>query len=169
MATERNGGPWSLMSGTDMAHEEEEDGLVQYKVMPFGMKNSPATFQRLINQVISGLTGCDAYIDDVIVYSETWSEHVQIMCKLFEKLSDAKLTVNLCKREFGKATVTFLGHVVGQGYVKPVVAKVKAICEFLLSKGKKQLMRFLGMVGYYGKFCPNFSTIAEPLTRLLSE
>ena len=73
------------------------DGLFQYKVMPFGMKNSPATFQRLINQVISGLTGCDAYIDDVIVYSETWSEHVEIMCKLFEKLSDAKLTVNLCK------------------------------------------------------------------------
>ena len=145
------------------------DGLFQYKVMPFGMKNSPATFQRLINQVISGLTGCDAYIDDVIVYSETWSEHVEIMCKLFEKLSDAKLTVNLCKCEFGKATVTFLGHVVGQGNVKPVVAKVKAICEFPVPKGKKQLMRFLGMAGYYRKFCPNFSTIAEPLTRLLSK
>ena len=145
------------------------DGLFQYKVMPFGMKNSPATFQRLINQVISGLTGCDAYIDDVIVYSETWSEHVEIMYKLFEKLSDAKLTVNLCKCEFGKATVTFLGHVVGQGNVKPVVAKVKAICEFPVPKGKKQLMRFLGMAGYYRKFCPNFSTIAEPLTRLLSK
>ena len=97
------------------------DGLFQYKVMPFGMKNSPATFQRLINQVISGLTGCDAYTDDVIVYSETWSEHVEIMCKLFEKLNDAKLTMNLCKCKFGKATVTFLGHVVGQGNVKPVV------------------------------------------------
>ena len=90
------------------------------------MKNSPATFQRLINQVISGLTGCDAYIDDVIVYSETWSEHVEIMYKLFEKLS-----------EFGKATVTFLGHVVGQGNVKPVVAKVKTICEFPVPKGEK--------------------------------
>ena len=145
------------------------DGLFQYKVMPFGMKNSPATFQRLINQVISGLTGCDAYIDDVIVYSATWSEHVEIMCKLFEKLSDAKLTVNLCKCEFGKATVTFLGHVVGQGNVKHVIAKVKAICEFPVPKGKKQLMRFLGMAGYYRKFCPNFSTIAEPLTRLLSK
>ena len=145
------------------------DGLFQYKVMPFGMKNSPATFQRLINQVISGLTGCDAYIDDVIVYSETWSEHVEIMCKLFEKLSDAKLTVNLCKCEFGKATATFLRHVVEQGNVKPVVAKVKAICEFPVPKGKKQLMRFLGMAGYYRKFCPNFSTIEEPLTRLLSK
>ena len=113
------------------------DGLFQYKVIPFGMKNSPATFQRLINQVISGLIGCDAYIDDVIVYSETWSEHVEIMCKLFEKLSDAKLTVNLCKCEFGKATVTFLGHVVRQGNVKLLVAKAKAICEFPVPKGKK--------------------------------
>ena len=95
------------------------------------------TYQRLINQVISGLTGCDAYIDDVIVYSETWSEHVEIMCKLFEKLSDAKLTVNLCKCEFGKATVTFLGHVVGQGNVKHVVAKVKAICEITCTLRKE--------------------------------
>ena len=121
-----------------------DDGLFQFKVMPFEMQNSPATFQRLINQVISGLTGCDAYIDDVIVYSETWSEHVKIMYKLFEKLSDAKLTVNLCKCEFGKATVTFLGHVVGQGNIKPVVAKVKAICELPVPKGKKQLLCFLG-------------------------
>ena len=91
------------------------------------------------------------------------------MCKLFEKLSDAKLTVNLCKCEFGKVTVTFPGHVLGQGTVKPVVAKVKAICEFPVPKGKKQLMRFLGMAGYYRKYCPNFSTIAEPVTRLLSK
>ena len=102
------------------------------------------------------MTGCDAYIDDVIVYSETWSEHVEIMYKLFEKLSDAKLTVNLCKCEFRKATVTFLRHVVEQGNVKPVVAKVKAICEFPVPKGKKQLTRFLDMAGYYRKFCPIF-------------
>ena len=145
------------------------DGLFQYKVMPFGMKNSPATFQRLINQVVSGLPGCDAYIDDVIIYSETWEEHLDIMRKLFERLSAAKLTVNLSKCEFGKATVTFLGHVVGQGLVKPIEAKVTAICEFPAPVGKRQLMRFLGMAGYYRKFCPNFSTIAEPLTRLLGK
>ena len=145
------------------------DGLFQYKVMPFGMKNSPATFQRLINQVISGLPGCGAYIDDVIIYSETWEEHLDIMRKLFERLSAAKLTVNLSKCEFGKATVTFLGHVVGQGLVKPIEAKVTAICQFPAPVGKRQLMRFLGMAGYYRKFCPNFSTIAEPLTRLLGK
>ena len=145
------------------------DGLFQYKVMPFGMKNSPATFQRLINQVTSGLSGCDAYIDDVVIYSDTWEEHLDVTRKFFERLSAAKLTVNLSKCEFGKATVTFLGHVVGHGTVKPIDAKVRAICELPAPVGKKQLMRFLGMAGYYRKFCPNFSTIAEPLTRLLGK
>ena len=144
-------------------------GLFQYKVMPFGMKNSPATFQRLINKVIGDIDGCDAYIDDIVVYSSTWEKHLQILRQLFQKLATAKLTVNLVKSEFGHAQVTFLGHVVGQGQVKPVNAKVNAISEFPRPETKKQIMRFLGMVGYYRKFCPNFSHVAEPLTNLLKK
>ena len=72
------------------------DGLYQYKVLPFGMKNSPATFQSLINKVIAGLHGCEAYID-VIIYSDTWEEHLQIIRKFFERLTKAKLTINLTK------------------------------------------------------------------------
>ena len=145
------------------------NGLYQYKVMPFGMKNSPATFQRLVNNVICGLDGCDAYIDDVIIYSDSWSDHLQRIRKFFERLSEAKLTVNLAKTEFCHATVTFLGHLVGQGQVKPLEAKVNAISEFPVPKCKRQLMRFLGMAGYYRKFCKNFSGIAEPLTNLLKK
>ena len=88
---------------------------------------------------------------------------------LFEKLLKAQLTVNLNKCDFGCARVQFLGHVVGHGVVTPVEAKVKAICDFLQPRSRKELMRFLGMAGYYRKFCPNFSTVAEPLTRLLSK
>ena len=145
------------------------NGLYQYKVMPFGMKNSPATFQRLVNNVICGLDGCDAYIDDVIIYSDSWSDHLQRIMKFFDRLSKAKLTVNLAKTEFCHATVTFLGHLVGQGQVKPLEAKVNAISEFPVPKCKRQLMRFLGMAGYYRKFCKNFSGIAEPLTNLLKK
>ena len=76
------------------------DGLYQYKVMPFGMKNSPATFRRLLNNVICGLDGCDAYIDDVIIYSDSWSDHLQRIRKFFDRLSKAKLTVNLAKTDF---------------------------------------------------------------------
>ena len=145
------------------------DGLYQYKVMPFGMKNSPASFQRLINKVIADLEGCEAYIDDVIIYSDTWEEHLRIIREFFERLSRAMLTINLSKSEFGQAQVTYLGHVVGQGEVKPVSATVKAIANFPRPESKKQLMRFLGMAGYYRRFCPNFAAVAEPLTQLLSK
>lgn len=143
------------------------EGLYQYKVMPFGMKNSPATFQRLMNSVLAGLDNCDAYIDDAIIPSDDFDEHLQAIRAFFDRLTEAKLTINLEKSEFCHAVLTFLGHVVGQGLVKPVDAKVKAISEFPEPTCKRQLMRFLGMAGYYRKFCSNFSVIAAPLTNLL--
>ena len=143
------------------------DGLYQYKVMPFGMKNSPATFQRLVNSLIFGLDGCKAYIDDAIIYSEEWKQHLEIIREFFKRLSDAKLTINLLKSEFCHANLTFLGHIVGQGQVRPVEAKVEAISDFPVPTGKRQLMRFLGMAGYYREFCNNVSVLAEPLTNLL--
>lgn len=81
--------------------------------MPFGMKNVPATFQCLINTVIAGLEGCSAYIDDMVVYSDTWEQHLGQVRLLTLRLRKAKLTVNLAKSEFGCAHVVFLGHLVG--------------------------------------------------------
>ena len=137
--------------------------------MPFGMKNSPATFQHLVNSIVSDLENCEAYINDIIIYNNTWEEHLRTIRKFFVRLSKAKLTISLAKSEFGCATVTYLGHVVGQGHVKPVDAKITSISEFPRPTSKKHVMRFLGMAGYYRKFCPNFSSITEPLTRLLSK
>ena len=111
------------------------NGLYQYKVMPFGMRNSPATFQRLMNMVTSGLQGCDVYIDDAILRANEWSDHLQVIRDFFDRLTEAKLTINLTKSEFFHACVTFLGHTVGQGQVKPVDAKVKAISEFPIPTG----------------------------------
>ena len=143
------------------------DGLFQYKVMPFGMRNGPATFQRLMTQVISGLKKTDVYIDDLVISGATWPEHLEHLSSLFDRLADANLTVNLDKCEFAQATVTFLGHVVGQGQILPLKAKVEAIEKFPPPDGKKALMRFLGMAGFYRKFCRNFSPVVAPLTDLL--
>ena len=143
------------------------NGLYQYNVMPFGLKNGPATFQRLINSVTAGLEGCEAYMDDIILYSDSWEEHLERLELFFERLSNAKLTVNLSKSEFACGSVKYLGHTVGQGKVKPIGSKVQAIRDFPRPVTKKQVMRFLGMVGYYRKFCANFSTVSEPLTQLL--
>ena len=145
------------------------DGFFQYKVMPFGMKNAPATFQRMINKITANFEGCEAYIDDVIVFGNTWKQHLERLCELFRRLRTAKLTVNLVKSDFGDAHVTYLGHVVGQGQVKPVTAKVEAIINYPVPSNKKEIMSFLGMSGYYRKFCKNFSSVCEPLTRLLSK
>ena len=113
-------------------------GLYQYKVMAFGMKNSPATFQRLINSVTSGIDGCEAYIDDAIIYSDTWEEHLSTIRQFYDRLSDAKLTINLSKSEFACATVIFLGHVVGQGQIKPVDSKLCAINDFPRPENKQK-------------------------------
>ena len=133
------------------------------------MKNSTATFQRLINSKVAGLEHCEAYIDDAIKYNYEWSHHLETIKAFFDRLSEAKLTINISKSEFCHAYLIFLGHVVGQGQVKSVEAKVGAISGFPVPTCKRQLMRFLGMAGNYRKFCNTFSVIAEPLTNLPSK
>lgn len=139
-------------------------GLYSYRVMPFGLRNAPATFQRLMNRVVSGLEGCSVYLDDLVIYSDTWHAHLKRIRALFDRLSEARLTVNLAKCEFARATVTYLGRVVGQGHVAPVQAKVRAVEHFPRPTTKKELQRFLGLVGYYRSFCKNFSTVVFHMT-----
>ena len=120
--------------------------------MPFGMRNAPAMLQRLINHIIHDVPGCEAYIDNVIIYSDSWEDHVKQIPASFECLKAANLTINLCKSEFGHACVTFLGHVVGQDLVEPIIAKVEAIVDFPEPSNKKELLRFLGIADYYRRF-----------------
>ena len=144
-------------------------GLYQYKVMPFGMKNAPATFQRMVNKLVRDIDGCEGYIDDVVIFSDNWSDHIRQIERFFQIMREAKLTINLMKSEFGKATVKYLGHIVGQGQVRPLDAKIQTIVKFPIPTSRKELARFLGMAGYYRNFCLNFSDIAAPLTNLLSK
>lgn len=136
--------------------------------MAFGMRNAPATFQRLVNIVLADVPHCTAYLDDVVVYSSDWVTHVTTLRTVFQRLAEASLTLNLAKCEFGKATVTYLGKQVGGGEVRPLGAKVAAITTFPVPTTRRELRRFLGMAGYYRGFCRNFSSVAAPLTSLLS-
>jgi len=108
-------------------------------------------------------------VDDLIICHETWEAHIRELRKLFERLREARLTVNLVKSDFGKATVQYLGHMVGQGSVYPVSAKVDAIVDFPTPTGRKGIQRFLGMAGYYRRYCRNFSEVVRPLTDLLKK
>lgn len=143
-------------------------GLFQYRVLPFGMRNAPATFQRVINCTIQGLEGTFAYLDDLVVISDTWEDHVIRLKALLDRLSQAGFTINLAKTTFGSAVVTYLGHVVGRGQARPKEANVQAVLQCPVPPDRKSLMRFLGMAGFYRRFCSNFSVVAAPLTDLTS-
>ena len=125
------------------------------------MKNSQATFQRMMNKCLTALEGVGIYVDDIVIHSNSWSEHLKRLEA--DRLAAANVTVNLTKSDFGHAKVIYLGHVVCMGKVTPVEAKIKCIAEYPIPENRKGLMRFLGMAGYYKKFCKNFSDIAVPL------
>lgn len=144
------------------------DGLYQYRFMPFGLKNAPGTFQRMINQVIRGLDGVQAYLDDLVITSDTWQDHLVKLGSLFQRLSEAGLVINLKKSDFAHATVTYLGHVIGQGKLAPRLAKVDSILQYPAPRNRKALRRFLGMAGFYRRFCKNFASVVAPLTNLIS-
>ena len=145
-----------------------EEGLFQYKVMPFGMKNAASTFQRLANKVIENLDNCAVYIDDIIVYSNDWPDHLEQIRKLFQRIGEADLTINLSKSEIGKQSLNYLGFEIGHGKIKPIMAKVQAVVNFPVPNSRKELRRFLGMAGYYRKFCKNYADVVHPLTSLTS-
>lgn len=129
------------------------NSFLQYTVMPFGLCNAPATFQRLVSKVLGGVSNCCACLDDIVVYSNDWLSHITTLREVFARLSGASLTLKLAKCEFGKGTVLYLGQQVGQGQVRPVDAKISAITAFPTPTTRRELRRFLGMAGYYRRFC----------------
>lgn len=146
-----------------------EDGHYEYTRMPFGLKNAPATFQRVMNVVLSGLVGkiCFVYMDDIIVYSTSLQEHCQNLNKVFEALRNNNLKVQVDKSEFLKKEVSFLGHIVSNEGVRPNPDKIEVIQKWPIPKTEKDIKAFLGTLGYYRKFIKDFSLITKPLTQCL--
>ncbi|XP_033362977.1 uncharacterized protein LOC117241106 [Bombus vosnesenskii] len=146
-------------------------GHFQFKRMHFGLKNAPATFQRLMNSVLSGLQGIElfVYLDDIVIYSRSLQEHEIIFNKLMERLRTAKLRLQPDKCEFLRHEVNYLGHIISEDGVKPDPKKVEAVSKFPRPKRAKNIKQFLGLAGYYRRFIPDFSKVAKPLTKLLKK
>ena len=142
-------------------------GLFQFRRMPFGLQGAPATFQRMVDKLLEGLEHfAGAYIDDVIVFSSTWEDHLTHLEEVFHKIQQAGLTVKARKCQFAMQECVYLGHKVGSGKVRPEEVKVKAIRTFEVPRSKTQVRAFLGITGYYRKFIPHYATVALPLTDL---
>ncbi|CAM4583905.1 unnamed protein product [Lepidochelys kempii] len=142
-------------------------GLYEFNVLPFGLRNAPATFQRLVDGLLAGLGEyAVAYLDDVAIFSDSWADHLEHLQKVLERIREAGLTVKAKKCQIGLNRVTYLGHQVGQGTISPLQAKVDAIQKWPVPKSKKQVQSFLGLAGYYRRFVLHYSQIAAPLTDL---
>ncbi|XP_036140388.1 uncharacterized protein LOC118644842 [Monomorium pharaonis] len=146
-------------------------GHYQFKRMPFGLKNAPATFQRLMDNVLSGLQGNElfVYMDDIVIYAKSLREHEIKFTRLMQRLRNANLKLQPDKCEFLRHEVAYLGHIIGSNGVRPDPGKINSIMNFPTPKTPKNIKQFLGLAGYYRRFIPNFSKTAKPLTNLLKK
>lgn len=144
-------------------------GHYEFKRMPFGLTGAPATFQRLMNYVLTGLQGlsCYVYLDDIVIYGKDINDHNRKLKLVFDRLRKHNLKLQTEKCNFLCKQVTFLGHVCTQDGVRPNPELVRVVKDFPQPTKVKELQSFLGLANYYRKFIQNFSKIAEPLNKLL--
>src|SRR5947199_9016405 len=142
--------------------------LYEFLVMPFGLCNAPATFQRLMHEVLGNLiyTKAPVYLDDIIIHSKTF-EHLKDIDKVFGKLRDAKLMSKESKCEFCVPEIKFLGHIIGKDGRKVDSDKVEKVKNYSRPENITQLREFLGLASYYRKFIKDFSMKVKPMTKLL--
>lgn len=124
-------------------------GIFEFTAMPFGIKNTAQTFQRMMNSVLQGLDYVYCYIDDVLIASETTEQHEHHLRKVLKRLQRAGITVNPAKCIFDEPEIKFLGYLVSAEGIRPLPDKVKATQEYPKPKTVVELRRFLAMVNYY--------------------
>ena len=143
-------------------------GTYRFPKMPFGLCNAPATFQRLMDTVLSGLNFeiCLAYLDDIIVFSSDLKSHLTRLTQLFQKLREANLKLKPSKCCLLQKRVTFLGYVISQNGVETDPDKIAAVVNWPIPTNLRQSRAFVGLCQYYRRFVPNFSETAKPLHEL---
>jgi len=148
-----------------------KQGHWEYRILPFGLKMAPATFKKMMNSVLSGLTGtrCFVYLDDIVIYARSLADHNTKLQEVLDRLQMHKLKLQPDKCEFLRKEVNYLGHQITEAGVRLDPQKVAAIEQFPTSITSKQLKTFCGMISYCRRFIPNCSRIASPLYKLLKK
>ena len=146
-------------------------GLFQFAVMPFGLCNAPATFERLMSQVMRGLhwKRCLVYIDDILVFGQDFESALQSLELVLIRVAEYGLQLKSTKCHLFRSSVPFLGHIVGRAGLECDPNKVSAVANWIPPSTIKGVREFLGFTGYYRRFVPDYSTVAQPLVRLLGK
>lgn len=145
-------------------------GQYQFRVMPFGLKNAPGTFQNLMRHVLADYWGkfAIAYLDDIIVYSEDWKQHLLHLALIFERLQIYGLTCSPQKCQFGQTSLPYLGHVVTSEGNHPQPKHLQAILDAEPPRTRKGLRSLLGAMNWLHEYVPHYSEITAAMTDLLS-
>ena len=142
-----------------------ENGHYEYTRMPFGLKNAPATFQRMMDKILMKYlhTFSFVYMDNIVIFSKSLQEHLQHIKLIFDELREHGLKIQLDKSEFLRKEVPFLGHIITPEGIKPNREKIKAIIKYPLPKTQTEVRTYLGLTGFYRKFVKNCAKISKSL------
>ena len=163
---------WQL----EMAQEDKkkatfctQDGVWSYNVMPMGLCNASSSWQAVMHVILSGMqfTECLTFLDDCLIYSKTYEEHLVRLRKVLKAFENAGLTIKPEKCKWAENTVIFLGHKLSEKGIEPDMEKVQAVMEMKPPLDIKGVQRFLGSCGFYRQFILNYADKADPLNRLL--
>lgn len=144
-------------------------GLYNFNVMPFGLSNAAQTQQRLMETVLGYQLEpyCFVYLDDVIIATPTFEKHVEVLEEVFSRLKTANLTINLNKCEFCRPSLKYLGFLIDRQGLRTDPEKIAAMINFQRPTTVTELKRFVGIVGWYRRFIPSYSSLTSPLTSLI--
>ena len=140
-------------------------GKWEFKRCPFGLAQAPAYFQRLVNEVLSGLNFTFGYLDDILIFSPDIVTHLQHLRCLFDRLRAADLRLKEIKGNFLKKHIQYLGHILSGEGITLLPEKLSSIEKMLPPKTPKDIKQFRGLIGYYRKFVPRFYALMRKNTK----
>ena len=146
---------------------QSDDGIYEYNVVPFGLKNAPTVFQKFMKSIIRDIPSAYVYLDDIIIASESKEQNVHEVLQVLQRLRDNRLRCRLDKCIFFSEAIDYLGHRVSAKGIQVQSAKVAAVMEGERPKDLQALRSFLGLSGYYRRFIRGYGSVAQPLTDLL--